>query len=183
MTFGSGCEQYWDQAIWVPVSTLVTEWCKTDAVCQEAKKMAILGACERGEINYCRSDGKTFEDAITELYGRGILLIERASFFSWVSQFNDPSAPVERITARERNNLHAIIGGLLFLLLSDKKTRRNQSGIIIELTQIFDNAEPFSISGLEKKIPLVKDALKGKNFDFDERLKNLEEEDDDEIPF
>lgn len=150
MSFNRDCEQYWNEAAWVPISVLVNEWCQRDSVCKSAKEYAILNACEKGSIKYRRSDGKTFEDPIEDLHGRGILLIDRDSFFSWVAQFNDPRAPQEKITTRERNNLHAVVGGLLSILLNDPKTRRNQAGIIAELVDITNNVEPFTKSNLEK---------------------------------
>lgn len=171
MSFGRGCEQYWGHANWVPVNVLVDEWCKSDSVCKEAKRMAILSACERGLINYCRSDGKTWEDPINDLYGRGILLIEKSSFFNWVSQFDDPKSPLEKISTREKENLHAIIGGLLVLLLSEGN--KNQTTIINQLISTFNGIEPFSQRNLESKFPDAKASLKNKGVSFDELLSSL----------
>lgn len=166
-------EKYWEHVRWIPINILVDQWCRVDSVYKEAKIMAILSACERGELKYCRPADQRCKEPINELYDRNVLLIEKSSFLTWVVQFDDASSAEDRITAREKNNLYAIIGGLLFLLLSDKKTRRNQSRIINELTDVFGNVEPFSKSGLEKKMPEIKDALRNKNFDFDERLKRF----------
>lgn len=171
MSFGQDCEQYWEQANWVPVRVLVDEWCKSDSVCKEAKRMAIFSACEKGLINYCRSDGKTWEDPINELYGRGILLIEKTSFFKWVSQFDDLKAPQEKISAREKENLYAIIGGLLAILLSEGN--KNQTTVITQLLDIFKDIEPFSQRGLESKFPEAKRALKDKGIFFDDVLSSL----------
>ncbi|MFN1149396.1 hypothetical protein [Serratia liquefaciens] len=150
MSFNGNCEQYWNEAAWVPISVLVNEWCQRDSICKSAKEYAILNACEKGAISYRRSDGKTFEDPVEDLHGRGILLIDRASFMLWVGQFNDPKAPQDKISPREKNNLHAIIGGLLSMLVSDQRSRRNQSGIITQLIDSASNSEPFTKSNLEK---------------------------------
>ncbi|MCG3464005.1 hypothetical protein L7G72_19815 [Xenorhabdus bovienii] len=179
MNFGSSCEQYWGHANWVPVRVLVDEWCKSDPVCKEAKRMAILSACEKGLINYTRSDGKSWGDPINELYGRGILLIEKESFLEWVSQFNDPQAPSKQIATREKNNLNAIIGSLLLIILSEKKNW-NQTSILLEINKIFGESEPFSKRNLEKVFPASKNALKEKGYDFDEILEKLK---DSGIPF
>lgn len=160
MVFGNGCNQYWELADWVPVNVLVDEWCKSNAVCKEAKRAAILSACERGHINYRRTDGKTWDDPVHNIYDRGLLLIEKKSFFDWVSKFTDPTAPKEKITTRERNNLYSIIGGLLYLLTSN--TRNNQSGIITQLNDLTENKEPFSKSNLENVFSAANKALTDK---------------------
>ncbi|HEJ9662844.1 TPA: hypothetical protein SMN37_003586 [Proteus mirabilis] len=169
MSFGRNCEQYWEHANWVPVNVLVDEWCKSDKVCKEAKKMAILSACERGHINYMRSDGKTWDDPINDLYGRGILLIDKESFLEWVSQFNDPNIPTKNITTREKNNLNAVIGALLLILLREKG-HWNQTSVINEINNIFSDLEPFSKRNLEKVFPQAKNILKEKGYDFEELI-------------
>lgn len=169
LNFGGG--QYWEHARWVPVNMLVNEWSKADGGSRTTKRGAILTACERGEIECSRSDGKSWSESIDELYAKGVLMVSKSSFLAWVAQSHGNKAAVEQLATREKNNLHLIIGGLLFLLLSDGKTRRNQSGVISELLELFEGMEPFSKSGLEKRIPEVKEALKVKGFDFDGRLK------------
>ncbi|EKT60639.1 hypothetical protein [Providencia rettgeri] len=74
---------------------------------------------------------------------------------------------------RERNNLHAIIGGLLVTIL--KNSKKNQSSVIYELTELFQDAEPFSIRNLEEKFSKSKKVLKDKGFEFDE-LKAISDE-------
>ncbi|MCP9270083.1 hypothetical protein M5U04_18845 [Xenorhabdus sp. XENO-1] len=175
MSFGQNCEQYWNHANWVPVKVLIDEWCKSDQACKEAKRMAILSACEKGLVCYMRSDGKTWDDPINELYGRDILLIDKESFLEWVSQFNDPAAPTPKITTREKNNLHAVIGSLLLLLLKEKENW-NQSSVILEINNILGNVEPFSERNLQKIFPLAKESLKEKGHDFNKlitKLKNV----------
>lgn len=75
--------------------------------------------------------------------------------------------------SRERNNLHAIIGGLLVTIIKAKGN--NQSSVIYELTDLFKNSEPFSKRNLEEKFSRSKEALKDKGFEFDE-LKTISDE-------
>lgn len=180
MSFGRGCEQYWEHADWVPVDVLVNEWCKSNSVCKEAKKAAILSACERNVIEYRRSDGKTWEDPVNNLYERGILLIDKSSFFKWVNQFNDPTAPLEKISTREKENLHAIIGGLLFLLLS--KGNCNQTSVIYQLINSFEKTEPFSKRSLEEKFADANKSLNAKGLSFDKFLLSLKSNESDNFP-
>ncbi|MBZ4209865.1 MAG: hypothetical protein LAD29_01960 [Rhodoferax sp.] len=87
---------------------ILEHWCQGDRDCWKAKSLALVSACERGEINYERSDGKTFEDPVLELFRRQLLLIERASFEAWVikiegsNPLNSPTRPpaVSKLTAR-----------------------------------------------------------------------------------
>jgi hypothetical protein len=181
MSFGRGCEQYWDLADWVPVDVLVNEWCKANSVCKEAKKAAILSACERNIIVYRRSDGKTWEDPVNELYEKGILLIGKKSFFTWVSQFNDSTAPLEKISTREKENLHAIIGGLLLFLLSEGN--RNQNSVICQLTDTFKDIEPFSQRSLEAKFAEARKIMLSKGVKFDGLLLSLKSNKSNNIPF
>ncbi|MCF9046329.1 hypothetical protein [Acinetobacter nectaris] len=60
------------------------------------KQRAILGACERGEIEYTRSDGKSFDDPVIDLHGRGILLINKHSFNEW-------KKTIEKVKTKEVN--------------------------------------------------------------------------------
>ncbi|NBU45677.1 MAG: hypothetical protein EBS37_16665, partial [Betaproteobacteria bacterium] len=57
----------------------------------QAKLQALLSACERGEVNYRRSDGKWFDDPVHELYQRRKLLIERQSFNRWCTKLEGKS--------------------------------------------------------------------------------------------
>jgi hypothetical protein len=79
----SECTPYWDEADWLMPWYILERWCQRDEACMQAKLQAMLSACERGDVNYRRSDGKTFDDPIHELFKRGKLLIERNSFNQW----------------------------------------------------------------------------------------------------
>lgn len=87
----NNCDPYWEHADWLPPWYILDHWCQQDALCRQAKQQALLSACERGDINYRRSDGKTFDDPIHELSSRGILLIERDSFDAWAISLDGTS--------------------------------------------------------------------------------------------
>lgn len=74
------CDPYWDEADWLPPWYILDRWCQRDEACIQAKQQALLSACERGEVQYRRSDGKTYDDPVHELSSRGKLLIHRQSF-------------------------------------------------------------------------------------------------------
>jgi len=77
------CDPYWDEADWLPPWYILERWCQRDEACIQAKQQALLSACERGEVQYRRSDGKTYDDPVHELSSRGKLLIHRQSFNQW----------------------------------------------------------------------------------------------------
>lgn len=81
------CSKYLEHAEWLRLSDILNDWCKSDQSCKEIKKLAILGACEKEDIEYTRNDGKNFEDPVMDLYGRGLLLINKRSFNSWKLKF------------------------------------------------------------------------------------------------
>jgi hypothetical protein len=85
------CDPIWEHADWLPPEYILDRWCQQDARCRYAKQQALLSACERGEVYYRRSDGKTFDDPIHELSARGILLIDRDSFVAWVTAIDGQS--------------------------------------------------------------------------------------------
>lgn len=85
------CDPYWEHADWLPPWYILDHWCQQDARCRQAKQQALLSACERGDIYYRRSDGKTFDDPIHELVSRGILLIDRDSFDAWATTVDGKS--------------------------------------------------------------------------------------------
>ncbi|MCG9254666.1 hypothetical protein MHJ25_14135 [Acinetobacter baumannii] len=88
--YSNDCSIYSEHAEWLKLSDILNDWCKTDRTCREVKQMAILGACENGEIEYTRNDGKTFDDPVIDLQGRGILLINKKSFNDWKNRVEKP---------------------------------------------------------------------------------------------
>lgn len=92
----SDCSQYIDSAEWLRLSDILNDWCKLDQSCKEIKKLAILGACERQEIEYDRNDGKGFDDPVNELYGRGLLIINKRSFNQWKLKFENKEQKINQ---------------------------------------------------------------------------------------
>jgi hypothetical protein len=95
------CERYWDDADWLSPTYILEHWCQQDTRCWHAKQQALFSACERGEVKYRRSDGKTFDDPVDELARRGILTIERASFEGWVIRL-DGHSPLPPCTVKPK---------------------------------------------------------------------------------
>lgn len=85
------CDHYWEHADWLPPWYILDRWCQRDDRCRQAKYEALLTACERGEVQYGRRDGKDFDDPVRELAERRILIIERASFDTWAIRLDGNS--------------------------------------------------------------------------------------------
>ena len=79
----TSCDPYWEEADWLPPWYILERWCQRDEACIHAKLQALLSACERGDVQYRRSDGKTYDDPVHELSSRGKLLVHRQSFNQW----------------------------------------------------------------------------------------------------
>lgn len=60
-------------------------------------------------------------------------------------------------------------------LALSKIVKKNQSSVIYELTELFQDAEPFSKRNLEERFSKSKKVLKDKGFEFDE-LKAIPDE-------
>lgn len=74
---------YWTHSDWWPVWLVLERWGWPEPHCLEAKRQALLSACERGQVRWRRSDGKPYDDPIHELAARNRVLIERSSFMAW----------------------------------------------------------------------------------------------------
>lgn len=99
INYSNDCSRYSDYAEWLRLSDILNDWCKTDITCREVKRLAILGACENGEIEYTRDDGKTFDDPVIDLQGRGILLINKNSFNEWKNRIEHKNtAPIKTVS-------------------------------------------------------------------------------------
>ena len=79
----SACIDYWTYADWWPLGVVLARWRPHEPQCLEAKRQALLSACERGQVQWRRSDGKSYDDPIHELAARGRVLIEHSSFMVW----------------------------------------------------------------------------------------------------
>lgn len=74
---------YWTHSDWWPVWLVLERWGVPEPQSLEAKRQALLSACERGQVQWRRSDGKPYDDPIHELAARNRVLIERSSFTAW----------------------------------------------------------------------------------------------------
>ncbi len=97
----SSCSSYWDASDWLPLTELLEHWCHGDPDCWKAKWFALISACERGEVEYRRSDGKDYDDAPTELARRNVLLIGRTSFDAWTARVESGNQAGARKTATQ----------------------------------------------------------------------------------
>ncbi len=52
---------YWTQSDWWPVWLVLERWGVPESQCLEAKRQALLSACERGQVQWRRSDGKPYD--------------------------------------------------------------------------------------------------------------------------
>ena len=102
------CEKYLDSSNYVSVEYVIDEWCKSDPACREVKKLAILSACENKLIKYIRDDYKNYDDPVTELYGRGILQLDKQSFYAWKDEIekthSQPSSKPKVAQAQPANS-------------------------------------------------------------------------------
>lgn len=98
----TSCSIYWDASDWLPLTELLERWCHGDTDCWKAKWFALISACERGEVDYRRSDGKDYDDPPTELARRNVLLIGRQSFDTWAARV-EGSNPADARTATTQN--------------------------------------------------------------------------------
>ena len=108
----SDCSQYMDSAEWLRLSDILNDWCKLDQSCKEIKKLAILGACERQEIEYDRNDGKSFDDPVNELYGRGLLIINKRSFNQWKLKFENKEQKFNSENKNKSKNSQSFLDAL-----------------------------------------------------------------------
>lgn len=105
----SDCSQYLDFAEWLRITDILSDWCKLDQSCKKIKELAILGACERDEIEYTRNDGKDFDDPVMELYGRGILLINKQSFNQWKIKFEKKDQKINQVINKQNNSAKSFL--------------------------------------------------------------------------
>lgn len=164
------CRKYWEHAEYIPLDDLVELWCELEGKrpddCTTAKKLAIIAAIERGEINFRRSDGKDFRDTIQDLAARKILLVEKKSFDAWVVQFINQPLIDKQLGLREETAYLNIIGALFDFISGDLQGTKkhpdfvNKTKFIEELARTYDGYYGLSKGNLEKKIKQGTDSLK-----------------------
>ena len=157
-----GCGSYWSLSDHLPVDTVVDYWCSDRPDCREAKRYALLTALERGDVAFRRSDGKTFDDPVYQLYEQKLILVERDSFLEWADRV---SGEVEKQNLRENIAAHPksessylkIIGAMVKLMLGESSggqqhsVFKNQSAIIEAIMAHNPNTPGVSQRTLEKK--------------------------------
>lgn len=160
------CSAYWSKADFMPIHAILDYWCdKKPHDCREAKKQAILAACDNDEIEYTRNDDKPFKDSVYSLDTRGILLIKRESFDGWASQFSDEGSPLPpRENFRSEQTLLKIIGALLVANYQNKRPymqggKINAAQVYGHLSQSLTNIKGLSDSTVRKKIPQAMQAI------------------------
>ena len=121
--YDNNCERYWALSDILPVDTVVDYWCNNDPNCKEAKRHALLSALEQGDVKYQRSDGKTFEDPVYDLYQRDLILVERESFLAWSDAICGETEKQNLrhslvINPRSETTYLNIIGAMLDIMLS-----------------------------------------------------------------
>jgi hypothetical protein len=136
------CSPFWGESEYLPISALVDYWCENDPECQKAKFYALVAACNRGEVQYIRSDGKDYQDPVMDLAKRGILDIHRESFDEWMKKFPDPKKGQDILPpgVKARTTYHNIIGALVKIMLSDSPGGHPQS-VFNSKEAIMDNIE------------------------------------------
>ena len=114
------CDRYWAESVYLPVDAVLDYWCGNIIECKEAKKFAIITACERGEISYKRTDGKDFNDPVLDLIGRDVVVIQRESFEQWAKKIDSNNKPNLPLDARSETTYLHIIGAMLETFIQGK---------------------------------------------------------------
>ncbi len=162
--FNKKCDHYWAEAEYLPIDAILDYWCGNNHECREAKKFAIIAACEREEIEYARIDGKDFGDAVLDLIGRGVVVvIHRESFEQWAEKIdarNKPDLPLD--VRKERAYLNTI-GALLECITGTFKDEKFHSETQLRefIAEKFDDLWGVSIRTTADKFALAKKAING----------------------
>jgi hypothetical protein len=103
------CDHIWAETDYLPLEAILEYWCDNDYECREAKKWAIIKACEANKIEYTRADNKVWQAPISELIEKNILLLHRKSFKKWADQLDVESVylPSDRPYLDETHAFHA----------------------------------------------------------------------------
>ncbi len=166
------CNSFWAYADHLPIDQVIKYWCERSGYsaqhCKEAKQAAIVSECERGNIQYRRSDGKTFADPVPDLAARGLLLIEKASFDEWYSENFEGGSPLPEppLNPRKETTYLNIIGGLLGLMLGTTHGGQkgsvygSQAAIISALLAHYSNKPGMGDTTLEQKFAEANRSIK-----------------------
>ena len=72
---------YWTHSDWWPVWLVLERWGWPEPQCLEAKRQALLSACERGQVQWRRSDGKPYDDCTAAKIQNPPFRATKLSFF------------------------------------------------------------------------------------------------------
>jgi len=155
------CDHYWAASDYLPVTAVLDYWCGNNYECKEAKKFAIITACEKGLIKYKRTDGKDFHDPVLDLIGRGIIVIERKSFEEWSKRIDNNAALNLPIGQRAEKTYLNIIGALLECITGQFKDQEFSSEAELKnfIDEKFDDLKGVRERTLSGKFALAKKAL------------------------
>lgn len=166
----SPCSDYWKKTDWMPIEAILDYWCENipqQHECKEAKKHAIIAACDNNEIAYMRSDGHDWPDPIYNLAAKQILLINRESFEAWSGQFSGKTSPLPpRGYTKREETLLKIIGGLLMANYNGKPaymtgSKLNKTSVAEHIQQGLPNIEGLGTTTITEKITPALEAIKG----------------------
>ncbi len=144
------CSKYWNLTEFLPLDTVIDYWCSDSQQCRDAKKFALIHALQNREVGYIRKDGKTFDDDIAELVGRGNILIHKESFDAWAEQFRDSDEDVPILHTKERNNLYTLIGALHEILVEKDRyvLPFDLNGKFRSTAQLIEHLQNYELPGL-----------------------------------
>lgn len=160
--FDKNCDQYWAESEYLSFDGILEYWCGNNSTCKEAKKFAIIAACERGQIKFTRSDGKNFGDPVQELMGRDILLIHRNSFETWAKNIDARNKPNLPLDIRSETTYLHIIGAMLETFVHKRYGElqfTSEAQLIEFLRTKFDGYRGLSSRTLADKFAAAKRAL------------------------
>ena len=163
------CNKFWGKSDLLPINAILDYWCdnKPDE-CREAKKYAILKACQDGDVIF--ESNAPWRASARELIEKNQILINRESFDAWAAAFleeGESAAPPIFNTKSEQTLLKLI--GALITIHYDKQTFKtgdnfNASAIEEDILRKLENNNGLKSGTIRKKIPAALDAIK-ENFD------------------
>ncbi|MBT7444775.1 MAG: hypothetical protein HN790_12505 [Methylococcales bacterium] len=159
------CDEYWAMSDLLPLDAILEYWCKTDE-CRQAKKHAMLTAIERGDIEYKRRDGKTYEDPIYQLYGNNNLLVDRESFLLWANKLSS-GADVKKVSVALQGKVETTYLNTIAVLVealqhqsANPVQKMTNTSIIDQIIKKYPSVPGLSKRSLEAKFAESKRSLK-----------------------
>ena len=170
-------EQYWAEANYLPFE-VVLEWCKKEPDNFEARKHAVISACQKKIIKYDYEDPRAedhyvqylndfgkYADWVEFLVSQKDLLIERASFLEWINSLKEDkhaTPPIYNFKAEQ--TLLKIIGALITIHYDRQAfkigEKPNASAIEEAILGKLKRSDGLKDGTIRKKIPFAIDAIK-----------------------